>query len=361
MSKKILIVIDSLGSGGAQKQAITLGIGLKKSGVEVSFFVYKKSDFFRKILDEHNIKIYFEKKNGKLGFNVIFNLFKIVRRENISHIISFLDTPNFYSSTVKFFNRGIKLIISYRSTTHFDSTNNTSLRLKKWCNNQADYIVSNSYHERDNWLIKFPELSEKWNVIYNGVSDSEFSPDSSIIRNDHFLVVGSVGPWKNGLAIIEAISILRNKGIIINLKWFGKKIALLQGYIKQMENLIKKENLEDQWEWYKPSNQISAQYKKCKALILASKTEGLPNVVCEALMCGTPCIVSDVLDHPKLIISEKNGYLFNPDDPETLAMKIEKMNTLSDSAYTEMSKNAHTNSSILFNVESYINNFQKLL
>ena len=37
---KILIVIDTLGSGGAQKLKVKLAKGLKKKGYEVEFFIY---------------------------------------------------------------------------------------------------------------------------------------------------------------------------------------------------------------------------------------------------------------------------------------------------------------------------------
>ena len=53
---KILVVIDSLGSGGAQRQKINLAIGFSKKGYDVDIFTYYKNEFF-KIKDDFNNKI----------------------------------------------------------------------------------------------------------------------------------------------------------------------------------------------------------------------------------------------------------------------------------------------------------------
>ena len=39
---KTLLVIDSLGSGGAQRQMVNLAIGLSKAGLKVELIYYQK-------------------------------------------------------------------------------------------------------------------------------------------------------------------------------------------------------------------------------------------------------------------------------------------------------------------------------
>ena len=43
---KSIFIIDTLGSGGAQKQLVNIAIGLTKSGSEVDIFVYNYRDNF---------------------------------------------------------------------------------------------------------------------------------------------------------------------------------------------------------------------------------------------------------------------------------------------------------------------------
>jgi glycosyltransferase involved in cell wall biosynthesis len=57
------------------------------------------------------------------------------------------------------------------------------------------------------------------------------------------------------------------------------------------------------------------------------KGEGFPNVVMEAMMCGVPCIVSDVGGTRELFKEDEAGYLVSPDDPETFVRRsVELLN-----------------------------------
>lgn len=58
-------------------------------------------------------------------------------------------------------------------------------------------------------------------------------------------------------------------------------------------------------------------------LILPSYSEGLPNVVMEALSCGTPAIVTDVGGCPEVVKDGETGFVVPVGDVEALINKIE--------------------------------------
>ena len=57
---------------------------------------------------------------------------------------------------------------------------------------------------------------------------------------------------------------------------------------------------------------------------LASSREGWPNVVHEALGCGTPVVATDVGGVPDLIPSEEHGYVVPIGDQESLVEGLRK-------------------------------------
>ena len=362
--KKLLLVIDNLGSGGAQNQLSLLAVELKNQGYTVDVFTYFEEDFFIDRLRKAGISIHHVKKKGKIGIKVIYKLSRLINVKQYHTIISFLDTPNLYAALARIVSPRSKLIISYRSKTSFSETSFYARLAKGFANRQADAIISNSYHERATWIEKYPYLDSKWRVIYNAVDSEKFFPSQIDNRKKHYLVVGSVGPWKNGILIIKALAKLKENGIKINIRWVGKKNRALKHrneYINQMESLIEKHKLNNQWKWVSPTQKIEEEYKSCKALILASKVEGLPNVVCEALSCATPCIVSNVLDHPLIIENYTNGLLFDPNNHMSLTNALSYMENLSTQEKSQMSLHAKSSSKKLFSSKVFRDAFIQVI
>ena len=77
---KILCVIDSLGSGGAQKQIVNLSIGLNRLGHTVEMFVYyPKINFFRDLIENERIKIHEFVKEKGLSISLILFLRSLIK------------------------------------------------------------------------------------------------------------------------------------------------------------------------------------------------------------------------------------------------------------------------------------------
>jgi glycosyltransferase involved in cell wall biosynthesis len=54
---------------------------------------------------------------------------------------------------------------------------------------------------------------------------------------------------------------------------------------------------------------IEGLWSRHHALVLPSRHEGMPLAIVEAMLCGRPCIVTDVAGHRELVQDGVNGFL----------------------------------------------------
>lgn len=134
-----------------------------------------------------------------------------------------------------------------------------------------DLIISNSNYVRT-WVLKTYGLESK--VIYPPVDLSRFH--LNIVKQDYFIVVGRLEPYKRFDLIIKTFNILEKKLIVIG---NGSQLDFLKSIAK--ENIIFKGYLE--------SKEIYKYLKSAKAFIHAG-IEDFGIAPIEAQACGTPVI-----------------------------------------------------------------------
>jgi glycosyltransferase involved in cell wall biosynthesis len=71
-----------------------------------------------------------------------------------------------------------------------------------------------------------------------------------------------------------------------------------------------------------PRHQLPLLLNKLRLLVLPSATEGLPNIVLEAMACGTPVLATPVGAIPDIIKEGETGFLLKSSDPRHIAERI---------------------------------------
>ncbi|MDQ6722963.1 MAG: hypothetical protein M3Z01_01680, partial [Thermoproteota archaeon] len=134
---KILCVIDSLGSGGAQRQMVNLALGFKQNGHAVSFLIYHNEDFFKDLLDNANIHVEVIIETSYL--KRLFKIRQYIRNGKYDAVLSFLEAANFICEFAGLPWRKWKLVVGERSANP-NIFKSFKLRGYRWFHLFADYV-----------------------------------------------------------------------------------------------------------------------------------------------------------------------------------------------------------------------------
>lgn len=332
--KKILLITENLGSGGAERQICGLAAMLTKAGYPCRLITYVENQFYEPYLRQNGVDYRFvpELWNKKTR---VFKVAKYVRQYKPDVVISFLPSVNLTMCLAKLFFKA-KLIVSERN-------NNICITLRDKIQfnlyRMADAVVPNSDSQGEFIRKNFPFLSEKVHPIINFVDVNRFTPAETPVRNGtlRIVTVARYTQQKNVLKYLDAIRLIKESGLNVHFDWYGDK-KYNAAYYAEVEKEYKLLNIADYLTLHDPSRKIEEEYRRADIFCLPSLYEGYPNVVVEAMSCGLPILCSNVYENPYIVEKGVNGFLFDPDDVEDIVSAIKKMIMLSQEKREEMGK-----------------------
>lgn len=137
-------------------------------------------------------------------------------------------------------------------------------------------------------------------------------------EKNHILFLGWFVPEKGVYELVDAVHILLKRGHPVKLDLYGTKgIEQLVGYVKEkgVDHAVRVNG------WILDERKIEA-LRRSTALVLPSHSEGMPNVVLEAMATRTPVIATPVGGLKEILTHQENALLVNVGDPEDLSEKI---------------------------------------
>lgn len=354
--KRILCLIEALGSGGAERQIVGLASMLKKDGYDVAMMTYYPKDFYKYVLDETGVEhIYVAKAQSK--YKRIPELAKEIKRYKPDVLICYSPSAAEVACLLKMAGGKFKLIVSERNSIR---NNNKREMLKFFMYRWADYIVPNSYEQEDFVRTYYSHLKTKTHVITNFVDTDYFYPQNDYICHQpcQVICVGRDNPQKNQLRFLDAIKLLADKDLSFKVDWYGSFEA---DYGNQCKQKIKELHLEKWIELKGETKNVREEYQKHDVFCLPSIYEGFPNVLCEAMSCGLPVVCSNVCDNPLIVEEGENGLLFDPNDVGDMAKKLEEMILMSEEEKRKISLKNREKSLQMFSGKTFLAKYNKLI
>ncbi len=361
--KVIGLLIDSLGTGGAQRQIVNLAIGLKRLGISPIIIAYNQINFFHDVLEKENIPVVFLKRRHFADFLFIKNLLRLIKNKRIDGLIAMLFMPSGYALISKIFLPKLKVIISERSFEEKTKIWEKIFPRKLYF--LADYITVNSITQSNHLKKIFPFYKQKIIFIPNGVHEQKniysFSENEIIITS-----IGRVSSLKNTKILIEAINYVKNNypNLTVKVYWVGACFDVKKedsSYFQDCQKMIRAYELESIWEWTGQITSVKNILLQTQLLVHMSYGEGFPNAICEAMSFGIPVVASNVMDHPYIIRNCENGFLAQSIDSAALTKIIVQFLDMSIDERYKISKSAFESAINSFSLDVMSASYFKLI
>ncbi len=205
-------------------------------------------------------------------------------------------------------------------------------------------------------------------VIRNGYDLARFSPRPEArerLRREWSVAPGTplLGmaarwhPQKDHANLLRALALIARRGIDFRCVLAGSGIERSN---LDLTRLISESRLEDKVLLLGPRDDMPDVMNALDLHVLSSSHgEAFPNVVAEAMACGTPCAVTDVGDSAMMV--DDTGWVAPPGDAAALAQRIEQaLQVIQTEARDELSKACRQRIAQRFGIERMVAAYKEL-
>lgn len=308
--KRVSILLSTIDSGGAEKQAVLLASQLSKY-TEVNLIVLygNHSEYKRNVdlLAESTVKVH------KLIGNMLSKLRcikSIIKESKTDVLLNYLTMPDFVGSLVGRM-CGIRVYNGIRNSrmpkgkmliekiVHNLFATGTIYN----CYSGADYFGNHGFRRKKNIVIPncFPNIEE------------------TIIRPDNkvktIITVGRFDPQKDYETLIKSVARLSRNDFRLCIVGYGVLENQIRAWVKEY-------NIENKTDIYIKPDNVPELERNADIYISTSFFEGTSNSIMEALNWSLPVVATNVGDNDHLVIDGENGFLHPIGDVNGLSASL---------------------------------------
>ena len=358
--KKITCFICSLSSGGAENQIIKLSQQLTEHAYKVTLVTFSDlKDHYEIPAGINRVRI----AEGRSKWEKLISIFWYFISVNADCVVSFGQRENTLCMLPLLFRKKVKIIAGERNFT-LGRYSFLEKILMHFLYYFADYIVPNSYSQRNLILQQKPKWKNKVITITNYTDIKRY--DVFAPPNNNILQIGIFARYtrqKNYLLFAKVVKQLKEMAeVSFNFDWYGNKTFKSGKSNKEylhFAKLIDSYGIIDVIRLNDHVKDVANRMPEFDAICLPSLWEGFSNSISEAICCGKPMLVSNISDNGVMVKEGENGFLFNPESIDEICDAFLRFFKLSLEDRLEMGRNSRKIAESLFNnnefVQSYIN------
>ena len=325
---KILHIISGLKRGGAETQLFRIcQFDQDNDHIVVSL---SNKEGYGDILEEINVSVYaLNFSSGRISISGLIKLYRIMKQQKPDVVQTWMNHADFIGGIIARI-AGIKnifwgvhqtILIKGKSKAFTIMIVKLNAILSNLIPNKIIYCAEKSREVHE--LIGFKK--SKGVVIQNGYDINIFHQNDSLrkdfrdklgISQDAFIIghVASYDPLKDQDTLIKSLGNLLQRKIKFSAVLVGENLDNLND---DLVSSIKDNGLSDNVYLLGTRDDILSVMNAIDLFLLSSVSEAFPNVLNEAMACGTPCLATDVGDSSFIV--DKTGWIVQPKDSKAMA------------------------------------------
>lgn len=323
---KVLQIINSLDTGGAEKLLLDTVPIFNKKGVQMDVLVFNDNDslFLKQLKSNKCCKII--SLNSKSLYNpiIILKLITYFKKYDIFHVHLFPAQYWVVIAKIISFSK-IKILFTEHSTSNRRRNFYFFKLIDKLIYYHFNYIICISNGVYESFVTSFSLFKNKARIILNGIDIQKYQYaiplkrsliNSSILNNDKLLIqVSQFRIEKDQITTIKSMKYLPNN---------FKLLLVGDGELrKKCEKLVSKLNLDQNVFFLGSRNDVEKLLKSSDVAILSSHWEGFGLAAVESMASGIPVVASDVSGLSSVV--KGAGVLFESGNPKELSDKIKEL------------------------------------
>jgi len=322
---KILIVLNTLGFGGAEVQIARTApyFDRGKFEIQIAYYSNVSQGHPSDMLAKAGVRVTFLDRDRAGKINYFFKAAQFMKREGFDIVHAWTGTANLYGR-IPALMAGIPGIIGgllgrrtadgmmgvlYSLTNwrcsgwivNAEDIKRIALRKLKFMHNRPIYVVPNGIE-----IDGEERFQRHARTFYDAIKGSR-------------PVLGTVGrlvPVKNFKLFLEMARKIRSRGIDADYWIIG------DGPLRQeIETLINQYGLNDRVKMLGYRKDVDEGIARMDLVVLTSDSEGCPNVLLEAMRASLPVLSTQCTSLEQIVEEGRNGYLAPVGDAEALAEK----------------------------------------
>jgi glycosyltransferase involved in cell wall biosynthesis len=336
MTPGVLFIVNSLRTGGAEKQVITLLNHLDTRRFRLHLAYLKREEMLIEQLRRERLdELLCCDARRRIDHNAVRRLRRLIAAKGIDALICTNPYSMLYGHLTRSARAGVRLASVFHSTQLLALKERLQMSLYRPLFNCCDLLIYVCENQRRYW--RHQGLHPPDTVIHNGIDADFFTDRYTLAERLAFrarlrldasdYVVGlcsALRPEKAPVDLLRAIARLRRQGVPAKALFIGDgpERARLDEAARELgmsAHMIITGFQQD----------VRPFASCCDVMTLVSHSETFSMAALEAMALGKPMILSDSGGARELIVPGEHGYLYEPGDIDALVRHLETLTSSS--------------------------------